>query len=140
MNLHYIYTDTDIDWQQLTKLYEKTLGEKDTDILKKTFNYSMYKCFLYDSDQLIGAGRALADGADTSYLCDIAVLPEYQGMGLGKQIVAYLLEKSQGYNKIFLYTFPEKESFYKQFGFTKLKTGMVIFNKNPHKAESRGII
>jgi hypothetical protein len=37
--------------------------------------------------KLVGTGRALADGRDCSYLCDIAVLPSRQGSGLGKEIV-----------------------------------------------------
>ena len=139
MKLQCLDTVNKMDWQELNAIYKKTLGEKDLNVLKTTFKNSMFKCFLYDSDILIGAGRALADGGDCSYLCDIVVLPEYQGRGLGKKIVSYLLEKSKDYNKVILYTFPEKENFYQQLGFTKLQTAMVIF-KNSEKARKNGMI
>ena len=42
------------------------------------------------------AGRALADGADCSYICDVAVLPSHQGTGLGREVVARLVEASRG--------------------------------------------
>ena len=48
-------------------------------------------------------GRALADGFDCSYVCDVAVLPSHQGTGVGKQIVATLVELSRGHRKIILY-------------------------------------
>jgi GNAT superfamily N-acetyltransferase len=32
---------------------------------------------------LIGVGRAVADGIDCSYICDVAVHPDFQGKGIG---------------------------------------------------------
>jgi GNAT superfamily N-acetyltransferase len=66
----------------------------------------MFRCFAIDGGALVGAGRALADGADCSYLCDIAVLPRHQGTGLGKQIVQHLVHASRGHKKIILYAVP----------------------------------
>ena len=36
------------------------------------------------------------------YICDVAIHPDYQGFGIGKQIVNKLVEFSDGYNKIIL--------------------------------------
>jgi GNAT superfamily N-acetyltransferase len=69
----------------------------------------MFKCFVYEEQQLVGVGRALADGVDCSYICDVALLPSHQGLGLGKQIVAKLVELSRGHRKIILYSVPGKE-------------------------------
>src|SRR5688572_14998693 len=79
----------DVDWNDLSRLYrEAPLGNKSPEDLKLVFNNSIFKLFVYDSGVLIAAGRALADGRDCSYLCDIAVHPSHQGLGIGKEIVA----------------------------------------------------
>ncbi|HCC54435.1 MAG TPA: hypothetical protein DEQ20_05860, partial [Desulfobulbaceae bacterium] len=70
---------------------------------------------------------ALADGADCSYICDVAVLPSHQGTGVGKEIVAQLVALSRGHRKIILYSVPGKEAFYARFGFQKMLTAMAIF-------------
>jgi ribosomal protein S18 acetylase RimI-like enzyme len=95
----------------------------------------MFKCFVYEGSQLVGAGRALADGGDCSYICDIAVLPRLQGVGLGKQIVGHLVEKSRGHRKIILYAVPGKEPFYRKFGFLRMKTAMAIFENQQQQLE-----
>ena len=84
-------------------------------------------------------GRALADGVDCSYLCDIALLPSHQGIGLGQQIVSKLVDLSRGHKKIILYALPGKEPFYKRFGFKRMKTAMAIF-ENQAQALERGYV
>lgn len=116
------------DWHELSALYAAApLGNKSPDNLKTAFTNSLFRCFVYDDGKLVGVGRALADGVDCSYICDVALLPSHQGLGLGKQIVAKLLELSTGHKKIILYAVPGKESFYKQLGFKRMSTAMAIF-------------
>jgi predicted N-acetyltransferase YhbS len=95
----------------------------------------MFKCFAYDGGRLVGAGRALADGADCSYICDIAVLPSHQGTGLGSEIMRYLVEKSRGHRKIILYAVPGKEPFYRKFGFLRMRTAMAMFENQKQQLE-----
>jgi GNAT superfamily N-acetyltransferase len=99
----------------------------------------MFVCFAYANGRLVGAGRALADGADCAYICDIAVLPSHQGTGIGMQIVGYLVEQSRGHRKIILYAVPGKEAFYRRFGFRRMKTAMAIF-EDPQQAIAKGFI
>ena len=94
---------------------------------------------MFDDGQLVGAGRALADGLDCSYLADIAVHPQYQGRGLGKAIVLKLTELSAGHKKIILYANPGKEPFYQKLGFKRMRTAMAIF-KNHERAVEQGIL
>jgi GNAT superfamily N-acetyltransferase len=50
-------------------------------------------CFgLYDHDVQIGFARVITDYATMAYLCDVYVLEEYRGRGLGKWLVATVLE------------------------------------------------
>ena len=95
----------------------------------------MFRCFVYDNARLVAAGRALADGGDCSYICDIAVLPSHQGTGLGRQIVIQLVERSRGHKKIILYAVPGKEPFYRKFGFLRMNTAMAIFENQRQQLE-----
>jgi GNAT superfamily N-acetyltransferase len=121
-----------VDWRELSALYRAApLGDKSPSALEKAFSNSMFRLFVYDAGRLVGAGRALADGIDCSYLCDVAVLPSHQGKGLGKEIVARLVALSAGHRKIILYAVPGKEPFYRKLGFKRMTTAMAIFQDQP---------
>ena len=123
-------------WQELSDLYRVApLGDKKPLDLETAFSNSRFRCFVYDSGELVGAGRALADGIDCSYLCDIAVLPTHQGLGIGKGIVSRLVDLSKGHKKIILYTVPGKESFYRKLGFKRMRTAMAIFEDQAQAVE-----
>ena len=125
-----------VDWEELSALYRAApLGDKSPAHLRKVFANSMFKFFVYEDAKLVAAGRALADGADCSYICDIAVLPSHQGTGLGKQLVARLVEASRGHKKIILYAVPGKEAFYRKFGFLRMTTAMALFQNREQQLE-----
>jgi GNAT superfamily N-acetyltransferase len=130
----------DLDWSELSELYRVApLGTKLPRDLATAFSNSMFRVFVRENGRLVGVGRALADGVDCSYVCDIAVLPSHQGTGLGKEIVARLVERSRGHRKIILYAVPGKEPFYRKFGFKRMRTAMAIF-ENPALALERGYV
>jgi ribosomal protein S18 acetylase RimI-like enzyme len=127
--MQWIFEQDSVDWDELSELYRLApLGDKKPEDLKIVFSNSRYKCFVYDDDQLIGAGRALADGIDCSYLCDIAIHPDYQGAGLGKAFITTLKQFSAGHRKIILYANPGKEGFYRKLEFLRMRTAMAIFS------------
>jgi ribosomal protein S18 acetylase RimI-like enzyme len=96
MAIEWIYSSENVDWEELSRLYlVAPLGEKEPSDLQVAFSNSMFKCFVYDSGRLIAVGRALADGRDCSYICDVAVHPNYQGLGLGKELVTKLVTLSR---------------------------------------------
>ena len=129
-----------VDWEELSRLYRLApLGDKPADSLRTVFNNSRYRCFVRAQGRLVGAGRALADGVDCAYICDVAVLPGHQGTGLGKQIVGRLVELARGHRKIILYAVPGREPFYRRFGFRRMKTAMAIF-ADPQAATTRGYL
>lgn len=129
-----------IDWDELSNLYRVApLGNKKAADLKVVFTNSMFRFFVYDAGRLIAAGRALADGIDASYLCDIAVHPDYQGRGIGKEIVMRLRDLSKDHRKIILYAAPGKDAFYLKLGFKRMLTAMAIF-KDQEGAVRDGLV
>lgn len=140
MPLAWDYTTDQLDWQELTDLYHAApLGSKNPAELKTAFGHSMFVCLVRDDGKLVGAGRAVADGVDVSYIADVALLPAYQGQGLGKAIVAKLMEMSRGHKKIILYAVPGKEPFYDKLGFRRMRTAMAVFEDQAAAAQ-RGFI
>ena len=140
MEFTWSFDQTQINWKALSELYRiAPLGIKSAEHLKLVFSNSKFKCFAYHGSLLIGAGRGLADGKDTSYLCDIAVHPEYQGHGVGKAIVQNLVRLSEGHRKIILYANPGVEGFYAKLGFKKMNTAMAIF-QNEAEMMASGVI
>ena len=126
--MQWSYDTGSVSWDELSNLYRiAPLGDKKPDALKIAFSNSRYVCFVHDGETLVGAGRALADGVDCSYLCDVAVHPAHQGTGLGKAIVQKLVELSAGHKKIILYAAVGKEPFYLKLGFRRMRTAMAIF-------------
>ena len=139
-NFKWIDNCETIDWNILSNLYKiAPLGDKPPSMLKTAFNNSAFTYFVYDDKKLIGVGRALADGVDSAYLCDIAIHPEYQGLGLGKTITRKLLDNVKGYSKVILFANIGKEGFYEQLGFSKMTTAMAIF-KNQEVAREKGLV
>ena len=92
----------------------------------KAFEASHTTVFAYQGDRLIGFGRAISDGICQAAVYDCAVLPEFQGKGIGKSIVKNILSRLTHCN-IILYASPGKEGFYQKLGFRKMKIGMAHF-------------
>ena len=137
-----VWTDAldTVDWNELSELYRKApLGDKPPERLRTVFSNSMFRRFAYEDGVLVAAGRALADGYDCSYICDVAILPSHQGRGLGNDLIAQLVELSRGHAKIILYAVPGKEGFYARHGFRRMTTAMAVF-QDPDKAAAQGYL
>jgi len=138
--MEWLFDDHSIEWVALSELYRLApLGDKNPNELKLAFSNSLYKCFVLEDGVLIGAGRAVADGVDCSYLCDIAVHPGFQGRGLGRDIAVKLRELSAGHKKIILYANPGTERFYEKLGFRRMRTAMAIF-RDQDRAIRTGLV
>ena len=118
---------SNINWKEVRNII-KTVGMSyvDEEIHKKSFENSYTVVFIFDNEKLIGFGRAISDGVRQSSIYDVAILPEYQGFGVGKLIIENIINNTPTCNFI-LYASPGKEGFYESLGFRKLKTGMGLF-------------
>ena len=106
------------------------------DLARKAFENSYVTIFIFDGEKLIGTGRAISDGAYQAALYDIAVLPEYQGKGIGKTIIEELHKKLTNIN-IILYANTTAENFYRKLGYSKMLTGMAKF-RNEETMRAKG--
>jgi len=129
-----------LDWDELSELYRiAPLGTKPPDALITVFGNSRFKVFAYRGDQLVGAGRALADGLDCAYIADVAVHPDEQGRGLGADIIRRLIAAARGHKKIILYANPGTESFYRRLDFLPMNTAMAIWS-DPAAGVATGVL
>lgn len=78
-----------------------------------------------DNGKPVGMGRTIGDGAISYYIKDVAVLPTYQGKGIGKIIIKGIFDyikqtTPKGYGVcVELISSENKEAFYEKFGFGK---------------------
>ncbi len=68
------------------------------------------------SDRIVGFITAISDGVLSAYMPLLEVLPDYQGQGIGKELMRRMLEKLRGLYMIDLLTDRELESFYSPLG------------------------
>jgi ribosomal protein S18 acetylase RimI-like enzyme len=68
-------------------------------------------------DRLIGLINVLDDGIMTAYVHYMLVDPEYQGKGIGKELVRLVSERYRGYLRVVLIAYDKEVDFYKKCGF-----------------------
>ncbi|MFN3249718.1 GNAT family N-acetyltransferase [Roseibium album] len=66
------------------------LSSYDRDAADIGLKNSLHSVMLFDKDRPIGMGRLVGDGGCFVQVTDVVVLPDYQGRGLGKEIMSAL--------------------------------------------------
>ena len=92
--------------------------------VKRALDFSILVVGLWRHDdkfpRLIGFARCTGDGVLEATIWDVAVNPVYQGLGLGKELMKYILKelKNIGISRVTLFADAEVVSFYKRQGWT----------------------
>ena len=94
---------------------------------------SYYHIAVYEDGKLVGYIDSVSNGVTDAYIQDLMVHPDYQGKGLGtelmNQMITYLKE-----NRIYIISVVFEESlkqFYNRFGFSSMLCGqMETYNSN----------
>ena len=88
---------------------------------------SYYHIAVYEDGKLVGYIDSVSNGVTDAYIQDLMVHPDYQGKGLGtelmNQMIAYLKE-----NRIYIISVVFEESlkpFYDRFGFSSMLCGQM---------------
>ena len=85
--------------------------------------HSAYICCIRKDGSPVAVGRVIWDHGYVVYIADVIVRPEYQGQGLGREIMDRIMEQINSYLKpgyrimICLMAAKGKEEFYRKFGF-----------------------
>lgn len=69
--------------------------------------------------ELVGLARVLTDGVLFSYLCDLAVEPDVQRLGIGRALINEVLERCRG-TELVLRDSEISASFYEHLGFHRV--------------------
>jgi GNAT superfamily N-acetyltransferase len=91
------------------------------DVVERSIENSL--CFgVYDGDEQVGFARVVTDGATFGWLADVFIVSGHRGRGLGKRLVAEILEHPElrGMRRWMLGT-ADAHELYRRFGFSELK-------------------
>ena len=104
-----------VGWNRMEKEYDNPLMT------------SFFHIAVYDDDQLVGYVDSVSNGVTDAYIQDLIVRPDYQGKGIGtdlmKKMIASLKEK---HIYIISVIFEERlKSFYDRFGFNTMLCGQM---------------
>ena len=92
--------------------------------VKRALDNSLLKVGLWKHDskfpRLIGFARCTGDGVIDATIWDVAIHPVYQGLGLGKELMSYLMNglKRTGIKRVTLFADSDVIIFYKRQGWT----------------------
>ena len=90
--------------------------------VRKALDNSLLKVGLWKHDskfpRLVGFARCTGDGVLDATVWDVAIHPVYQGSGLGKELMKYILDslKEMGIKRVTLFADPGVISFYQNQG------------------------
>ncbi len=90
--------------------------------VRRALDHSLLKVGLWRHDnrfpRLVGFARCTGDGVLEATVWDVAIHPIYQGDGLGKELMVYILEnlKKKGIERVTLFADPGVVEFYKRQG------------------------
>ena len=90
--------------------------------VKRALDNSLLKVGLWQHDpkfpRLIGFARCTGDGVIDATIWDVAINPVYQGYGLGKKLMSYLMRslKREGVSRVTLFADADVIDFYKRQG------------------------
>ena len=126
---------SEVDWQAVSDTLQAVgMAFHAPHRHRQAFEASHTTVFVHHAGRLIGFGRAISDGVYQAAVYDCAILPEFQGKGIGKRIMQEIQARLSHCNFI-LYASPGKEGFYETLGFRRMKTGMARFKKSASMRE-----
>jgi|SRR5438067_13457218 len=116
------YRETnEVDLDQLAELMRSAGWNRGDDRarLSQQVAGACYVVSAWDGDRLVGFARAISDGATNAYISTVAVLPQYQGRGIGREMIGRLLEGKEGIQFVLHAGRPGVKGFYVKCGFTE---------------------
>lgn len=117
-------TEREIDLYELEELCDAVgWSRRPLRKVKKALEHSFLVASMWqvrgNKKRLIGFARATSDHAFNATIWDVVVHPDFQGKGLGKALMKYVLKKlrSEEISNVTLFADPHVVDFYKSLGF-----------------------
>ena len=82
---------------------------------------------VYDDNKLVGYADSVSNGVTDAYIQDVAVLPQYQGRGIGSELMRKMIAEisERGVYMISVVYEPSLSGFYRRFGFYEMLSGQL---------------
>ncbi|MBI2302052.1 MAG: GNAT family N-acetyltransferase [Armatimonadetes bacterium] len=109
---------------ELAALYDRAALRRPTNDLprmQKLIDHSPLLLSACDGDRLIGVARTLTDFAHLAYLADLAVDPDFQGQGIGKELIRLTRERCGPECMLLLLSAPGAMTYYPHIGFSRVE-------------------
>lgn len=87
------------------------------DKLKRAIRNSHVVYSAWDNEKLVGLINSLSDDVMTVYFHYLLVRPEYQSIGIGKELVNLMLEEYKDFARLVVIAYDSEVEFYKKCGF-----------------------
>jgi len=117
-------TDREIDLYDLEELCDAVgWSRRPLRKVKKAIQHSFLVVSMWEQKgnrrRLVGFSRATSDHAFNATIWDVVVHPDYQGQGLGKALMRYVIKKlrNEDISNITLFADPHVVDFYRNLGF-----------------------
>jgi GNAT superfamily N-acetyltransferase len=118
-------------------LFERRMGDPQTSIeqAERSIARQLYSVAAVKSDEIVGIARLVGDAAIFWCVVDVWVLPEYQGQGIGRNMVNMLIQHVKDNSfpdtlvTVYLMCAKDKEGFYEKLG----------FHRHPNDLEGAGM-
>lgn len=132
-------TERDIDLYELEELCDSVgWSRRPLRKVKKAIEHSFLVASMWqvrgNKRRLIGFARATSDHAFNATIWDVVVHPEFQGKGMGKALMKYVLKKlrSEEISNVTLFADPHVVDFYQTLGFMSDPEGIKGMFWYPH--------
>ena len=79
----------------------------------------------WHENQMVGIARVLSDGVLFSFLCDLAVEPDVQRLGVGKALINAVIERCAG-TELVLRDSDISAGFYSRLGFKRVANAWIL--------------
>jgi len=124
-------TGNDIDLDDMIELYvDSTLGERrpvgDRGRMARMLEEADLVITAWDVDLMVGISRCVTDWVYCTYLSDLAVRADYQGQGIGKELVRLTREATPDATVILLAA-PAAVDYYPRIGMTRHDSAWVLW-------------
>jgi GNAT superfamily N-acetyltransferase len=124
-------TGNDLDLDDMIELYvDSTLGERrpvgDVGRMARMLEEADLVITAWDVDLMVGISRCVTDWVYCTYLSDLAVRADYQGQGIGKELVRLTREATPDATVILLAA-PAAVDYYPRIGMTRHDSAWVLW-------------